>query len=255
MEIEQTPNLTLHEGSSEEQTLTVTIDTWKNFEISDNGARLERLPSISVDEKLAIPKLAHVLRHVSRYRDIWGIWDRPRSCTVGENDFDVQPANESQRLEKIAWLRTFTIVEGETLPLRFIYTGPLGSVWVQVYELNPSWGIEKKFERQMFQNLPEPPDPIRISTEIPPNGREDDADETTDRYMIFISDGRDKRSWDEILLPSLPVGGLTLPLDLGVDVPPSYPGDNRCKWEVNDPAPIWGLEVFEIHTLPQGSRV
>lgn len=254
-EIDQIPNLALHERSSEEPTLMVTIDTWRNFEISEYGVRLERLPSISVDDELAIPKLAHVLRHVCRYRDIQDIWDRPRSCTVREDDFEIRPAYGPQKFENVAGLPTFTIVEREILPLRFVYTGPLSSVWVQVYELNPSWGIEKKFERLMFQNLPEPPDPIEISTEIYPKGREDDAEETTDRFMIFISDGRDKRSWDEILLPRLPVGGPPLQMDFGVEVPPNHLGDSRAKWEEKSPAPIWGLKVCEIRMLPHGSRI
>ena len=253
-EMIRTPNLSLYEGCFDEQTLTITTDG-KSFEISEYGVRLERLPDICIDDELAAPKLAYVLRHISRYRDIKEIWDRPRSCTVREYDFDVRPANESQRPENIDGLRRFTIVENEILPLRFIYTGPLGSVWVQVYELNPSWGIEKKFERQMFRNLLEPPDPIEISTEIPPKGRENDADSTTDRYMIFICDGRDKISWDEILLPSLPVGKLPLQMDFGVDFPHVYPGGKRSRWKENDPGPVWGLEIVEICTLPSGSRI
>jgi len=253
--VEQTPNLRLHKGSSDKPTLTVTTDTCKNFEIWEYGVRLERLPCISLDEELAIPKLAHVLRHISRYRDIQDIWTRPRASTVGEDDFDLCTANESQRAETIDELERFTIVEGETLPLRFIYKGSLGSVWVQAYELNSSWGIEKKFEAQMFRDVPEPEDFLEISTEIPPKGREDDANETTDRYMIFISDGRDKHSWDEVLLRCLPVGRQPLQLDFGVDILPGFPGGNRgAQWKVKT-APIWGLKVFEIHTLPRGSTV
>ncbi|PVH71736.1 hypothetical protein DL98DRAFT_93299 [Cadophora sp. DSE1049] len=249
MEMQRVPNLRLHDGSSAQPTLTVTTDNADNFEIDKYGIRLERLPTVSINDKLAIPRLIHVLRHVTRYSDIQGMWDRPRTCIVVEEDFDIRPTNDSEMPRMTNGIRRFTLVEGETLTLEFAYTGPLASVWVQFYELNASWGIEKKLEKLMYPKVPEPP--VAIVTTIPPKGRENDAEDVTDRYMIFISDNRDRRSWDEISLPCLPIGAGPLESETA-DYPPDF---TRGEWVQADPAPIWGLSVFEIRTLPRGSTI
>jgi len=261
-EIEKTPNLTLHDGQGDEETFTVRVDQENNFEIIERepantvGARLQRLPIIAVDVELAIPKLAYVLRHISRYRDIERLQDLPRSTHIQEEKLDILFTRGSKRLDTIEVnaLRRFEIVEGEKLGLRMKYSGPASFVWVTLFELNPSWGVVWKYASKLIKDRLEPDEysrPIDFWTSIPPKSTTNDSIDTCDTFMAFIVEGEDEQSWDEIMLNALPTDMRHLRMDTGVDARSTT--KMRAKFRPQTlPDRHWGVVSFVVHSSPSG---
>lgn len=263
-EIEKTPNLALHDGQSEKETFTVRVNQEGNFEIferesGDNAsARLQRLPIIAVNSELAIMKLAQVLRHISRYRDIERIWDLPRSTHVQEEKLDILLCKGSKRLDAIeaGGVRRFDVIEGDSLGLRLKYSGRAPFIWVSIFELNPSWGIVRKYASKLVKDRLEPDEyskPIDVRTSIPPKCMVNDSEETCDTFMAFIAEGEDEQSWDEIMLNALPIAAEHLQIDTAVDARSTTQIRAHFSTPKALPGRHWGVVSFVIHSSPPSS--
>ena len=264
-ELEVTPNLTLCDGLSDKERFTVRIDQANNFEIIErdlantDGFRLQRLPVIAVDAELAIRKLAHVLRHVSRYRDIERLQDRPRSTHIQEEKLDIAFSRGSKRLCAVEedGVKRFEVVEGEKLGLRLKYSGPAPFVWVTLFELNPSWGIVRKYASKLVRDRLEPDEylrPIDFWTSIPPKSSISDSSDTCDNFMAFIAEGEDEQSWDEIILDALPTDVRYLGMDTGVDAHPTTKTRAAFRPPQAFPDRHWGVVSFVVHSFPHRAK-
>ncbi|KAM0688739.1 hypothetical protein Q7P36_010814 [Cladosporium allicinum] len=261
LELGKTPNLVLQDGPRTQDTsLVVRVDQDHNFEIiehssaSTNGVRLQRLPVIALDAELAIEKLAHVLRHVSRYRDIKQLLHLPRSVHIQEERLDVKFSRDSIELDAVDTdgVQKFEVVAGESLGFRLEYKGPASQVWVAIFELNPSWGIVRRYAKKLERDRLEPPlFPIPFQTEIPPKSTANDSDDTNDTFMAFIAEGEDEQSWDEIALDALPIDGQNLRIDTGVDVcSTTETRQSKMGSESTPRDRKWGVVAFVVHSSP-----
>jgi hypothetical protein len=264
-ELEKTPNLSLGDGTCNEETFTVRIDATNNFEILERSpsntesVRLQRLPVINVDAELAIPKLAHVLRHISRYRDIERLQDLPRSAHIREEKLEVYFFRGPKKLNavEVAGVERFEAIAKEQLGLQLKYSGPAPFVCVTLFELNPSWGIVRKYTSKLVKNRLEPKFlPIPFRTEIPPKSTASDSDDTCDTFMVFIVEGEEEQSWDEIMLDALPIDAKNLRMDAGVDARTIL---KTRQSEMASPQTLpdrhWGVMSFVVHSSPSAEDV
>lgn len=263
-ELAQTPNLALVGESSDRETFIVKINENNAFDILErdlngtNFVRLERLPVVAVDTELAIPKLAHVLRHISRYRDIERLWEHPRSTRVQEGKLDIVLSRGAERLIpiEVCGVRRFDVIEGELLGLRLKYSGPAPFVWVTIFELNPSWGITKRYASKLVKDITEPGEysrPIEVRTTIPPKSTLSDSDDACDNFMALVTEGEDEQSWDEIMLNDLPISAELLQMSTAVDT--SLTTKTRAHFSLPRALPDrhWGVVSFVIHSSPRAS--
>jgi len=263
-EFEKVPNLAL-ENEDGGETFTVDLDEdRKIFEIfernpENNGNdRLQRLPIIASDAPLAIQKLAYVLNHISRYRDIKKLQDLPRSSYIQEIEFKMIFYRGSEKVEAIDndGVETFEVTEGEELGLRLEYRGPAPFVWVAIFELNASWGISQKLATKLMQGNLDPPGyakPYGFSTEIPKKSSIRDESDTSDTFIAFVIEGEDEKSWDEIVLNELPVYLTNLPSNsvLGTYAQATGPTrqSNMIVKQVKQER-RWGAVSFVVHSFP-----
>jgi hypothetical protein len=260
-ELEKTPNLTLDNGASGQEDLIVNISQDEKFEVLErssmtlNSAKLQRLPVIAVDTHLAIQKLAYVLQHVSRYREIKELLYLPRTPYIQEEKFEVLFYRGSERLKANDrdGIERYEVTEGEELGLRLKYGGPAEFVWVAIFELNPSWGIVRKFASKLVKETLEPErfsQPHGFRTRIPTKSSTSDSNDTSDTFMVFIVEGEDEISWDDIMLDNLPADADLLRKDSSVKTF----FRSRSEWAVRQVKQKrrWGVMSFVVHSFPAG---
>ncbi|KAK6359276.1 hypothetical protein TWF696_000439 [Orbilia brochopaga] len=256
--LEKTHNLILVDEATGAEQFTITKDASNSFEIQERAgskwSRLQRLPTIAANSEFALQKLAHLVRHVCRYREIERFLDHPRSTRVREDKFDLLFYRDSVPIEptEVDGVKTFEVTAEEPLQLRMLYKGPMPFVWVVIFELSPSWGVTKKLECKLSKGVMEPDEydePIGFATEIPPKCAESDSDDTSDTFMAFIVEGEDELSWDELALEALPNDVEKLKLDFDVEPEPE---DMRARFAVPKVPPQrhWGVVSFIVHSTP-----
>ncbi|KAK6352577.1 hypothetical protein TWF730_009401 [Orbilia blumenaviensis] len=254
--LENTYNLSLlDDGAGAEQ---FVIETGNNiFEIHERTgrtwSRLQRLPAVAVDSELAPQQLAHLIRHVCRYREIENLIDHMRSRRVREEKFDMLFYRSNELIEptETDGVKTFKVTAGEPLQLRLLYNGPISFVWVVLFELNKAWGVSKKLALKLSKGAMEPDKdswPIGFSTAIPPKCTDSDSDDTMDIFMAFIVEGEDEVSWDELALEDLPTDIRELRLDFDTDQESESERSSRVQKSTS--GRHWGVTSFVVHSIP-----
>lgn len=203
-ELENTLGLSLSDEQQQQQQdhdLTLRVNEKEIYEVFYRNELLRRLPSISASDGLWAAKLARVLSHVARYKELIHKYNTANLAGgLSQTHFGLTAVPD--RLKH----------DGETL-LR-LWTKPGLStdrdLWVSLYCFSNSWQIYKVFpdaghtaERHFFDHWP---DGLLLQMEFPPKVNDSDLDEVEDLLVVFVSTSRDgggPPSWGDICLPHI----------------------------------------------------
>jgi len=250
--VERCPGLTL--GNTGKIDFAVRIDGEQTYEILQNGARLPRLPRISIHDKSGTDKLAYVLSHVARFQALRQLHDMPRTGHIQTKNLIL---NISSPLEAAQGADdSISVEEGKEVGVSQGYGGP-GAVHLSLYCFTASWGIRKldpSHKEGRVSNLTGPGitplSDLAMPMEIPPKSRPDDPSAITDIFTMFASSA-DHVSWDEICLSSLPVNGsLDKYLVDATKDKSAYRDPGEVRQRNIDPR--WAILERTVHTFPRG---
>ncbi|KAJ8130197.1 hypothetical protein O1611_g3433 [Lasiodiplodia mahajangana] len=255
-DLEQIPNLVLDEENSPNAHLEVKINEQYGFDIWQQDKRLERLPIVHLepDERQAIAKLAQVLRHVTRFQAIQSMSCQAPGGHVQDGHFEFILEKNGNKLTHTDSKRFRVGDKEEGLGVRLRYTGSFEPAWVSIIEFGMSWGVSIIYESILLKGALEPPEtfePTKCTWKLAEKGREDDSNGGIDRWVVYISEGKSRPGWSDMLLPQLPVHGSSLPVDSLIHRPPEVKGVTTRSAPMNArmdaPNPRgWGVVEYEF---------
>lgn len=186
---------------------------------SGQTQRLHRVPEDPRDEPGAIRKVAYIIRHVTRYQAIQRTPTlSPGISQLGSDDFILEYWDlvKQQDLEQKPD-RVYLATEGVKFRFKLTYRETPESVWVVILALDADWGIHTVFPRHGSPHEMRATRSLTrsLGMEIPPKCVPEDPSEVTDQFVVFACavDERGPPSWEEILMPALPVQSSALNLD------------------------------------------
>ncbi|KAF3225075.1 hypothetical protein TWF106_002955 [Orbilia oligospora] len=163
-------------------------------------------------------KLAYILRHLARFRDVRSIDSKRIDAPLNPEwfSFSVEPDDEGygDDFEKDPEDPT-ALRASEDTNLRFSFKMnndcKYQSVFVSFYDFDASWGISKlePGPGQVHEVTKQTPVHFTIQMMIPEKCTPQDPEEIIDTVRVFISTTR--TNWEDITLPELPSHACTVP--------------------------------------------
>ncbi|KAH7020467.1 caspase domain-containing protein [Ilyonectria destructans] len=270
-EIKKLGGISTHPSNSDDCNIEANYTIWVNIgarqiNIGDGGGnQLRRVPGISVDDALAIPKIVHIVRHVGRYNALKG-YQCPRSSSAfSPDDFRFKPIYEGgETLAQSS--NVYKAIKDEKIVIRFENIGSLQNIHVAIFMFNSSWGIEKlepEGGQPMVQVVPgpQPHDVESFIMCIPKGSRKGVPDEADviDLYRAYVYAGDQPPSWDELQLPNLPIDASSVSSGLYVEPVLEEDMENedflrnatriKKKRKRSLQGELWTILEFKIHIL------
>ncbi|KAK6513162.1 hypothetical protein TWF506_009327 [Arthrobotrys conoides] len=228
-QIKQTPGLFLDSDVERPEDLEcdfqVALNQDECFEVClfENGKYISipRVTPLSLGDSGWDIKLAYLLGHLARFRDIKSIDGNKTDTPLNPEwfSFSVEPSDEGygddiglfvQDPEDPTALRA-----SEETALRFSFklndNCKYQSVFVSFYDFDASWGISKldPGPGQVHEVTKKTPVEFTIQMVIPEKCTPHDPEEIVDTVRVFISTTR--VNWEDITLPELPGHACTVP--------------------------------------------
>jgi hypothetical protein len=275
VEIEKTSNLLCCTvGEKKVASFLVSVNAKEEFQIHDGAReRFLRVPTVPLKDPNVVRKVAYIVRHLARYQAIQRIlFKERRTSHLKLTDFSSictidKSAEELPRDDKGLYETT----AGVYFNYKLKYFSPsYQSVWVAMFELNASWGIQKvlpgygenadeargsRFVEHEGTERREISFRVRIKTNVPPQCTAQDPPDAVDQFLVFVcgADGHGAPSWDEISLPPLPHDSALLDVDSFAAYIDGSVGGARAEVErITGPPELkdWNVLGFQVRTLP-----
>ncbi|KAK6511197.1 hypothetical protein TWF481_000118 [Arthrobotrys musiformis] len=213
-ELEQTPGIFLQtEGDAfDEPFFTVTTNDFNELEIRREGKPVPRIPIVSIEDREWIQKLSFLICHLARFE----------ALSRQQTEFVTEPlpphwftfTAKAKGLEPIRECEeAYHVKGGQKLIVSFQLNDscPLESAYVSFYTFSSAWGIHKihpgpgqnstKLSKRRVERF-------GIGVDPPPSTGEYLGEiQDTIRAFICTSD----ISWEELMLPDLPLEDLSIP--------------------------------------------
>ncbi|KAK6345907.1 hypothetical protein TWF730_010250 [Orbilia blumenaviensis] len=213
-EIEQTPGLILLEqNTTSKSSFAAVVNSYNEFEVLVDGRQLPRVPRICIEDEKWIQKLSYVFNHLARFQAL-NVLPDDFTAEAMPSDWFIYTA-KAMSSGPIPQSNGKYFVQGGKqliLSLKLSETCPLEFVYVSFYNFSSAWGIHKIYPGpgQASAKLPKKRlERFGITVDVPPAYSEDGPGEIEDTIRAFIS--TNEVSWEEIILPDLPLGESSIP--------------------------------------------
>lgn len=226
----QTPGLLLDSDAEKLEDLDcdfkVALDQDSCFEVHilENGKHtpMPRVPIVPLSDNNWDFKLAYLLSHLARFRDIKSI-DKNRIYAPSNSEwfsFSVELSDEGYGSDDLDLFAgdpedpsAFRASEGTTLRFSFGMNEncKYESVYASFYVFDASWGVSKVHPGpgQVYEVTKKTPVDFTLEMTIPGKCTPQDPEEIIDTVRVFISMTR--INWEDITLPELPSHACTVP--------------------------------------------
>jgi len=230
------------------------------------GVRVPRVPGISVDGEGAGAKVAHMLKHLARFKALVGLdyGNPPNSLTTSDYSFEL--LDEDGKVLKLSE-GGYDARDNQQVTARFTNKSTTNDVHVAMFMFNATWGVERIYPEDGQPTAQAVAGGERALTCdltmcIPRVAHPEDPPDIRDLFRAYVYVGDHPPSWDELLLPDIPVHADLVPAGLPVEpvLEEDIGGDDstsrnrrpptKRRARNKKPKEQWTVLDFWVHTSP-----